>query len=85
METQWADIVCLVFQNLYYRLLGIVLQVWFHVTTLLLPHMSVWRVLHEQQLHPYHLQKVHALGALYAANNMVAIQPTKVCNSNSET
>ena len=24
--------------------------------------LDVWRVLHEQQLHPYHLQKVHALG-----------------------
>lgn len=24
-------------------------------------HSSVWRILHEQQLHPYHLQKVHAL------------------------
>ena len=25
------------------------------------PHTSVWRVLHEQQLHPYHLKKVRAL------------------------
>jgi len=24
-------------------------------------HSSVWRILHEQLLHPYHLQKVHAL------------------------
>ena len=35
---------------------------WFHVATLLFPHTSVWRVLHEQQLNPYHLQIVHALG-----------------------
>ena len=24
-------------------------------------HQTVWRVLYEQQLHPYHLQKVEAL------------------------
>ena len=39
IETQWADIVCLVFQN--YRLLGLVLQVWFHVATLLFAAHSV--------------------------------------------
>lgn len=27
-------------------------------------HQTVWRVLHEQLLHPYHLQKVQALGPL---------------------
>jgi hypothetical protein len=26
------------------------------------PHATVWRVLNEQLLHPFHLQKVHALG-----------------------
>ncbi|KAJ4426199.1 hypothetical protein ANN_27008 [Periplaneta americana] len=26
------------------------------------PHSSVWRVLHDQQLHPYNRQKVHAMG-----------------------
>ena len=26
------------------------------------PHTSIWHVLHEQQLHPYLLQKDHALG-----------------------
>ncbi|KAJ4440514.1 hypothetical protein ANN_08655 [Periplaneta americana] len=26
------------------------------------PHTSVWRVLHDQHLHPYHRQKGHAMG-----------------------
>jgi hypothetical protein len=26
-----------------------------------IPHMMAWRILHEQQLHPFHLQKVQAL------------------------
>ena len=27
-------------------------------------HNTVWKVVHEQQLHPYHLQKVQAMGQL---------------------
>ena len=26
------------------------------------PHTTIWEVLHEQQLHPYHPQRIHAMG-----------------------
>ena len=42
IETQWADIVCLVFQNKFYRLLAVVLQVWFHEATLLFDTHSTY-------------------------------------------
>ena len=68
------------------------------MATLLFPHTSVWRVLHEQQLHPYHLQKVHALGPADFAQvhcvqrttgsspgTTLVVQNLEVCNTNSET
>ena len=32
-------------------------------------HSTVWEALHEQQLHPYHPQRVHAMGSATAIFN----------------
>ena len=64
------------------------------MVTLLFPHTSIWHVLHEQQLHPHHLQKVHALGLDDFAQvhcvqqttgsprgTTLIVQPLEVCNT----
>ena len=71
---------------------------WLHVAILLFPHTRVWRVLHEQQLHPYQLQKVHALGPadfqqLHCVQRTtgsprgttLVVQSLEMCYTNSET
>ena len=97
IETQWADIMSCVSE--------LVLQTSRGCTTSVVPrgdpvfpHTSVWRVLHEQQLHPYHLQKGHALGLAdfeqvhcvqrtigSPRGTTLVVQPLEVCNTNSET
>ena len=98
IETQWADIVCRVFQNLYYRFLGVVLQVCFHMATLLfvvhgVPAQNRPGLMHQLSEGGMGWLAVHAKHAVRSCGRTIGsprgttlvVQPLEVCNTNSET
>ena len=98
IETQWADIVCLVFQNYYYRLLVAVLQVWFHEVTLLfvahsVPAQNRPGPMHELSeggtggvaVHARHATRTCGGTTGSPCGTILVVQLLEVCNTNSET